>query len=273
MFRFGLTGPDGWFDCPVPEAIGHAADAGAEGIEFFDWEAADLDAVSAAAEEHGIVVFGTLAAGAGSEIMDPDAPCMVRPEHHERAVEDIERSLAAAAEVDADHLVVTVGQNQRDLEPAVQQTAVTAVLRAVAPTAEDRGVTVVVEPLNVRVDHPGYFLRTTGRGVEIVDAVDSPRVKLLYDVYHQQITEGDVIRRFRDHHEHVGHVHVADNPGRNEPGTGELAYERVFEAIAGTDYDGWVSCECSPTGDPAETFRATAGLADRAREAAGGGGE
>jgi len=79
-----------------------------------------------------------------------------------------------------------------------------------------------------------------------------------------------VIRRFRDHHEHVGHVHVADNPGRNEPGTGELAYERVFEAIAATGYDGWVSCECSPTGDPAETFRATAEMADRARANADG---
>jgi hydroxypyruvate isomerase len=264
-FRLGITAPDGWFDCPLPEAIGRAADAGAEGIEFFDWEGADLDAVADASAEHGVDVFGTLAAGAGSEIMDPDAPCMVRPEHHEQAVSDIERSLAAAAEVDADHLVVTVGQDQRDLEPAVQQTALTAVLRAVAPAAEAHGVTVVVEPLNVRVDHPGYFLRTTGRAVEVVDAVDSPRVKILYDVYHQQITEGDVIRRFRDHHEHVGHVHVADNPGRHEPGTGELDYEHVFEAIADTDYDGWVSCEFSPTGSPEAAFRETAAMADRAR--------
>jgi len=260
MFRFGLTGPDGWFDCPVPEAIGHAADAGAEGIGCFDWEAADLDAVSVAAEEHGIVVFGTLAAGAGSEIMDPDAPCMVRPEHHERAVEDIERSLAAAAEVDADHLVVTVGQNQRDLEPAVQQTAVTAVLRAVAPTAEDRGVTVVVEPLNVRVDHPGYFLRTTGRGVEIVDAVDSPRVKLLYDVYHQQITEGNVIGNLRNNHEYVGHVHFADVPGRHEPGTGELNFENLFAALEAAGYDGFVGAELSPTGDPDATLEAIVDL-------------
>jgi hydroxypyruvate isomerase len=215
-------------------------------------------------------VVDTLAAGAGNEIRDPDGPCMVLPERHQRAVEDVERSVEAAAEVDADHIVVTVGQNQRDLEPAVQQAAVTAVLRAVAPTAEAHGVTVVVEPLNVRGDHPGCFLRTTGRGVEIVETVDSPRVKLPYGVYHRRITEGDVIRRFRDHHEHVGHVRVADDPGHNEPGTGELAHQRVFEAIAATGYDGWVSCECSPTGDPAGTFRATAEMADRARANADG---
>jgi hydroxypyruvate isomerase len=169
------------------------------------------------------------------------------------------------SEFGGDSLVVTVGQDQRDLEEAVQQNAIVRVLRDVAPHAEDQGVTVVAELLNTRVDHPGYFLTTTGQGAEIVEAVDSPDVKILYDVYHQQITEGDVIRRFQNNVDAIGHVHIADNPGRNEPGTGELNYDRIFEAIADTDYDGYVSCEFSPTGDPDAVFADIVEMANRAR--------
>jgi hydroxypyruvate isomerase len=264
-FDVGITAPGGTFDCSTVEAAEHVAAVGADGFEFFGWEGTDLDAVQSAADEHGVEAFGTLAAGAGAEIMDPDAPCMVRPEHREQAVADVERSLEAAGEFDAETLIVTVGQRQADLDVATQQNAVVDVLREVAPIAEAEGVTVVVEPLNPRVDHPGYFLQTVDRGAELVHAVDSPNVKLLFDVYHQQVTEGDVVRRFRRHADAVGHVHVADNPGRGPPGTGELAYDNVLAAIADAGYDGYVSLECGIAGDPHEATRQFVDLADGAR--------
>jgi hydroxypyruvate isomerase len=266
MFQFGITAPASSFgvDSTV-EGIERAAAVGAEGIEFFDLEGADLDTIQAAGEEHDVEVFGSLAVGAGANIMDEDDPCLVRPEYRDRAVEDVTRSIDMVAEFGGSSLVVTVGQDQRDLEEAVQQNAIVRALRAVAPHAEEQGVTVVPELLNTRVDHPGYFLTTTGQGVEIVEAVDSPNVKILFDVYHQQITEGDVIRRFRNNVDAIGHVHMADNPGRAEPGTGELNYERIFEAIADTGYEGYVSCELSPRGDPDEVFADIASMADRAR--------
>lgn len=263
MFDVGLTAPDGAFGCSPAAAAERVAATGADGFEFWDWEGADLDAVAAAAEEHGVEVVGTLAAGAGSNISERDAPSLADPSSHERAVADLERSLDAAASVGARTLVATVGQRDPTLDRSTQQNAAVRALRAAAPTAEDRGVTVVVEPLNTRVDHPGYFLSTTDRGAELVAAVDSPNVKLLFDVYHQQVTEGDVVRRFRRHVDAVGHVHVADNPGRGPPGTGELAYDRVLDAVADAGYEGYVSLECSVEGDPAAAFADFVSLARR----------
>jgi hydroxypyruvate isomerase len=245
--------------------IERAAAAGADAVEFFDWESADRAAVREACERHGVSLAGILSAGAGANIMETDAPAMVRPDDHDQCVADIERSVEAAAEFGADALIVTVGQDQTDLDEATQITAVVDVLRAVAPAAESHDVTVVPELLNGRVDHPGYFLQRTARGVELVHAVDSPNVGLLFDVYHQQITEGDVTRRLRTHLDHVGHVHIADNPGRAEPGTGELDYAHVFAALAEAGYEGVVSCEFSPEADPDAAVERVVELADDAR--------
>lgn len=264
-FELGITAPGGAFGCSTVEAIERAAAVGMDGIEFFGWEDTDLDALREAEAEHGIEVFGTTAAGAGGNAGNPDAPAVVRPEHHDQAVEDIERSIEVADEYGYRTIIVTVGPDQDDLDRGTQREAIIAVLRAVAPAAEEHGVTVVPEPLNTRVDHAGYFLVSSDLGFEIVEAVDSPNVQLLFDIYHQQISEGDVIRRLTENADNVGHVHIADNPGRHEPGTGELNYARIFEAIAESDYDGFVSCEFSPTGDPDEVYRDVVALADEAR--------
>lgn len=261
MYDVGLTAPEGAFDCAPAAVAERVAATGADGFEFWGWEEADLDAVTDAAAEHGVEAFGTLAAGAGSTIMDPDAPSLANPESHDRAVRDLERSIEAAGTAGIGQVVATVGQRDPTLDRSTQQRAVARALRAVAPAAENAGVTVVVEPLNTRVDHPGYFLTTTDQGVDLIDAVGSPNVKLLFDVYHQQITEGDVIRRIRRHVDAIGHIHVADNPGRGPPGTGELAYERIFDAIAETGYDGYVSAECFFEDDPEPTFSEFVSLA------------
>lgn len=272
-FRIGLSNPSYRLGLPVDEALEAAADAGFEGAEFYAWEYPDrsVEEILALADDAGIDVFGTLADGAADNIEDRDAPAMVRPSDHERVVSDLESRIAWAADRDIGRVVCTVGPDQPGTDRATQHMAIVDALRAVAPAAEDRGVTVAFEPLNTRVDHPGYFLSETGEALKIADAVDSPNVGILFDVYHQQVTEGDVIRRFRTAQEQVVHVHIADNPGRNEPGTGELAYERILRAIADTGYDGWVSCEfnASAERDPVAAFGETAALADAARESAG----
>lgn len=253
------------YDCGLVEGIGRAGAAGADAVEFFDWEGADLDAVRTAADEHGLSVSGVLAAGAGSNIDDSGGDALAFPASHDRAVADLERSVEAAADLGADSLIATVGPRRETLSTAAQHNAVVSVLREVAPAAEDAGVTVVVEPLNVRVDHPGYFLRTTDRGVELVAAVDSPNVALLYDVYHQQITEGNLIDTLSEHVDAVGHVHVADVPGRGPPGTGEIAYDNVFAALDRIGYEDVVSCEFRPEGDPDAAVERVVALADEAR--------
>jgi hydroxypyruvate isomerase len=251
------------YDCGLEEGVRRAAEAGVDGFEFFDLDA-DLDSLVETAEEAGVEIAGTLAAGAGANIGDPDGDAVSYPDSHDTAVADLERSLEVAADIGAHGLVSTVGQSVDTVADDAQHRAVVSVLRAVAPLAEELGVTVVVEPLNRRVDHPGYYLDSSYEAYEIVDAVDSPAVKVLYDVYHQQITEGDVIRNIRNHAEAIGHVHIADNPGRHEPGTGELNYANVFEAIEGSAYDGFVGCEFSPTGDPDEALEDVVELAEAA---------
>ena len=130
-------------------------------------------------------------------------------------------------------------------------------LRAVAKMAEDAGVTLVLELLNSKVDHPDYQCDKTAWGVQVCRMVDSPRVRLLYDIYHMQIMEGDIIRTIRENHANFGHYHTAGNPGRNEiDASQELNYPAIVRAIAETGYTGYVAQEFIPTGDPVVALQA-----------------
>jgi len=156
---------------------------------------------------------------------------------------------------------VTTGNEQPGPTRAAQRELVVGKLQAAAPLLEDSGMTAVLEPLNVLVDHAGYYLVTTAEGLGIVDEVGSPNVKLLYDIYHQQISEGNVIRNLTENLDRIGHVHAADNPGRWEPGTGELNYAVIFRKLDEAGYQGYVGLEYRPSKDPAETLREVLALA------------
>ena len=124
-----------------------------------------------------------------------------------------------------------------------------AVLR-IAPLAEKVGVTVILEMLNSRVDHRGFQGDTSAYGIAVAEKVNSPRVRLLYDIYHMQISEGDIIRSIRTNGKYFAHYHTAGNPGRNEIGdTQELNYPAIAKAITDTGYTGWIAHEFSPRGD------------------------
>ncbi|SFR89178.1 hydroxypyruvate isomerase [Halomicrobium zhouii] len=232
-------------DEPFHERVHRAADAGVDAVEFWDWREKDLDAIEAAADEAGVDVVACVA---GGELTDPAAA--------DDAVATIRESIETAADLGIPTLIATTGPDQDGLDRRTQHQNVVEVLSQVAPDAEDAGVTIALEPLNTTVDHPGYYLTTSEEGFEIVDEVGSDAVALLYDVYHQQITEGNVIDTITEHVDEIGHIHVADVPGRHEPGTGELNYANVFDAIDDADYDGYVGCEFSPTGDPDEAMAA-----------------
>ncbi|EJN57700.1 hydroxypyruvate isomerase family protein [Halogranum rubrum] len=258
--RVAVTLPTVFEDQSLADAVGDAAAAGAHGVEFFDWEGADLEAISAACADNDIEIAGTLAAGAGSSI-EATEPAMTHPAYTDQAIADIERSIDAAATLDCPTLIVTVGAEQEGFSRETQRECIVSVLTAVAPKAEATDVTLAVELLNTAVDHPGYFLQTTEAGVGVVDAVGSSHVTLLYDIYHQQITEGNIIDTLTENVDAVGHVHLADVPGRHEPGTGELNYRNVLAALADTEYDGYVGCEFFPEGDATD---AVAGVVEMA---------
>jgi len=128
-------------------------------------------------------------------------------------------------------------------------------LNKVKAAAEDQNVTLCMELLNSKVNHPGYMCDHTSWGVEMCKRVNSPRVKLLYDIYHMQIMEGDVIRTIQQNIQYIGHFHTAGNPGRHEfDETQELYYPAICRAIADLGYQGYLSHEYTPTKQPLETL-------------------
>jgi len=187
-----------------------------------------------------------------------------RRDQHERIERELRENIALAERWGIPNLICFSGSRAGldDMEGA----AITAEgLRRVAPMAEQVGVTLVLELLNSKVDHPDYQCDHTAWGVEVCRMVDSPRVRLLYDIYHMQIMEGDIIRTIRARHAHFGHYHTAGNPGRNDmDDTQELNYPPIIRAIAATGYDGYIGHEFIPKGEPIAALRAAFELCEAA---------
>ena len=147
-------------------------------------------------------------------------------------------------------------RDYQELSHTVKLCALFGGLEACAALAEKRGVTLNLEPLNVVTDHPGNFLTHTQMAAELIRLIGSPRLRVLYDVYHMQLNEGCLCENIRRYGDTFGHVHVADAPGRHEPGTGEIAYRRVYTALEETGYDGFLGYELFPATTTREAVRA-----------------
>lgn len=120
-------------------------------------------------------------------------------------------------------------------------------LRFAAAALEREEIRLLVEPLNLR-DMPGFHLCGTGNAVALIEEVNHPNLWLQYDVYHMQVTEGNLIQTLQDHFRRIAHIQIADNPGRNEPGTGEINFPNIFRFLDGMGYAGWIGCEYRPLG-------------------------
>ena len=234
------------------------AAAGFSAFEFWHWSGTPMDDLQAAADAAGVrMVCFHCEAGVP----------LVNPETTAQWVADAQGSLAEARRRGVSSLIVATGQEIAGLPRAAQHAAVVAGLRGLAPLAEAEGITLLLETLNVLVDHKGYYLSTSDEGFEIVDEVASPAVKLLYDIYHQQITEGNLIDRITARIANIGHFHVADVPGRHEPGTGEINYTNVFAKIAELGYGGHVGLEFTSTTTSAEALAKVKMIAGMGRDA------
>lgn len=224
-------------DLPLAERVAKVAALGYDAVEFWRWTNKDLDELEQALEQHSVQVAGFC--------VDPMGR-IVDPASHELFLDGVRESVKVAQRLGAGALIVTTGQAREGVPRHEQRAAVIEALKAAAPIAEAAGVTLVLEPLNTLVDHAGYYLVSSAEGYEIVDAVNSPRVKLLYDCYHQQISEGNLIGNLRQNLAKIGHIHVADVPGRNEPGTGEINYANLFRALDESGYRGFIGLEFRP---------------------------
>jgi hydroxypyruvate isomerase len=170
--------------------------------------------------------------------------------NHPLLLGELERALPAARRAGVPNIIAMVGNRDGKSDEAGLAATIEGLDRVKA-LAEEEGVTICLEMLNSRVDHHDFQGDRTEFGLKLMYAVNSPRVRLLYDIYHMQIMEGDVIRTIRDHGQWIAHYHTAGNPGRHElDPTQELNYRGIAQAIADTGFTGWIAHEFIPTRDP-----------------------
>ena len=239
----------GWYRCGYPDIIKLVHDSGFRAFENLGWMGADLDLVGVLLREYGVTNTALFFATEDHESnkLATWRHGMVYEDAKPHVLKAIRETIVAAKKLGTPNIVVITGDERSDVSREAQLENCAETLKAAAEIAESEGVTICVEPLNKLVDHKGYFLNTSKDGFDLIRSVDSPAVRLLFDVYHQQITEGNVIRNLTDNLDLIGHIHIADNPGRNEPGTGEINYRNVFAALKNAGYDKYVAFECGAT--------------------------
>lgn len=225
-------------------------------VEFWSWTDKDLDAVKAAAETAGIGISG----------FNGDAELsLVDPEQKEAYLAFLRRSVEAANRIGARSVTIhsnglgdggVVLNHYDGLSDTVKLCTMFDTLKECARIAEASGVSMNLEPLNVVADHVGNFLQTTRMAAEMTRLIGSPKLKVLYDAYHMQLNEGSLCGNIRSYGDQFGHVHVADAPGRHEPGTGEIHYPRVLACLEETGYTGLIGFELFPKTATAEAVKA-----------------
>lgn len=185
-----------------------------------------------------------------------------RKENHDRLEKELRENIARAAAAKLPN-VITFSGNRRGLSDDEGKENCVAGLRRVKKVAEDAGVTICLELLNSKVDHKDYQCDHTTWGVDVIKAVDSPRVRLLYDIYHMQIMEGDIIHTIKDNIKWIGHFHTGGVPGRHEiDGSQELNYRAVAKAIVETGYTGWLAHEYNNPKDPRKALEEALEICD-----------
>lgn len=221
-----------------PDRIRAAKGAGLDGVEFWHWSNKDLDAVKAALDETGLPLAGILC--------EPIAR-ITDPELHPVFLDGVRSSLMAALKLGAPLMIAQAGDDRPGIPREKQHAAIVKVLREAADLIKGSGVVIALEPLNDRVDHPGYYLTSTVEGLDIVDEVDRPEIKLLYDVYHSAMMGEHTEDVLDGRLDRVAHVHLADTQGRGEPGSGNMDWKWRLDWLADHGYTGFVGLEYRPT--------------------------
>ena len=233
-------------DLPVVERFGAARAAGFDAVEFLFPFLDDEDAIGAALLEHDLemVLFdlpvGDFAAGDRGLANDPER------------VEEFQRGAIMTAELAQRYgtplLNCLVGKELAGVSADAQRSTLVENLRFAAAETAKRDVRLIIEPLNT-IETPGFLIATAREGLALIDEVGHDNLRLQLDVYHEQRMAGNLVATINQHIDSIAHIQIADSPGRNQPGTGEINYRYVLDAIDASGYDGWVSLEFVPSPD------------------------
>lgn len=225
------------------DAIRRVKELGFDAAETYKWQNLDFDAVRAACEETGVQLLSMCT----SEFR------MTDPAFRSLWLEGLKESCEAAKKLGVGRLITQVGPDT-GAERAAQHEAIVQTLMEAKPIFDTYGVILMLEPLNTYVNHPGYYLTSSAEAFDIVREVDHPCAKIVFDIYHQQVMEGNIIPNVTKNLDCIAHLHSAGHPGRNELQYGENDYRVIFDAIDKAGYTGACGLEYKPLLPPEESL-------------------
>ncbi|HXX81042.1 MAG TPA: hydroxypyruvate isomerase [Thermodesulfovibrionales bacterium] len=233
-------------EVPFMERFASAKDAGFSAIEYlfpYEFEAAEL---KAQLEQNNLTqVLFNLPAGKWEE---GERGVATNPERVEEFRAGVTKAVEYALELGVDRLNCLAGKRIPGYDDDKQWSTLVGNVRYAAKVLQDKGLRLMVEPVN-HFDIPGFFLTRSGQALKLIDDVGMPNVFVQYDIYHAQREEGELAATLRKHIDKIGHIQIADNPGRHQPGTGEINYPFIFEEIDASGYRGHVGLEYVPAPD------------------------
>jgi len=238
------------------EKVEAAGRAGVQSVELVSEHAGWSDADIAKTKKH-CRSFGL---GMDTLIATPDwgkrPVSMVDPAQRDNFLADVKQAIVYAQKLEIPQIILMSGNAIAGRTHEEQYASLLEGTKRAGDLAAKANLTLIVEPLNSLVNHKGFFLTTCTEGLKLIREVDNPHVRLLFDIYHEQVQEGNVIRTLVEAAPMVAVFHVADNPGRNDPGTGEINYGNVYKAIQKTGYSGYVCMEYLPLGEQVASLTA-----------------
>ncbi len=236
------------------EKLEVAARSGVESVqmvgEYAEWTDADVARVKRLAR--------SLHLGMDVLIATPNWPTrpvsMVDPAQRDNFLADVRTAIGYAQKLEVPQILLMSGNAIAGRTHEEQYASLLEGCKRAGDLAAAANLTAIVEPLNSLVNHKGFFLTTCVEGAKLIRQVDNPHVRLLFDIYHEQVQIGNVIRTLTEAADVVAVFHIADNPGRNDPGSGEINYSNVYKAIRKTGYRGYVAMEYLPLGDQVQSL-------------------
>jgi len=184
---------------------------------------------------------------------------MVRPDQRDNFLADVRQAIVYAQKLEIPQIILMSGDEVPGRTHDEQYASLLESARRAGDLAAKANVTLIIEPLNAKVNHKDFFLTTCVEGLKLIRQVDNPHVRLLFDIYHEQVQNGNVVRTLTQAMPFVAVFHIADNPGRNDPGTGEMNYANIYKAIRKSGYSGYVTMEYLPVGDQTDSLRKAVG--------------
>jgi hydroxypyruvate isomerase len=233
---------------PFEQRLEKVAEAGYHAVElvdeYKDWLPEDYRRSTAKLRSLGIVVDAV--AGVWTGIADPKL--------QEKFLSDLANFVPIAEQLECSAIIVLSGNRVEGLSRDAHHQSCVENLKRAAEIADKRNLTLLLENID-QEENPKYYLTSVAEGFEIIREVNHPRVKFLYDFYHEQISEGNLISKLEKNIAQVGLLHIADVPGRHEPGTGEINYANIYRKLTQLNYPGYVAMEFEPAGDPVASLK------------------